>query len=400
MLCRLSVGQTAGWQPALQASSWRYLKDWVLIGRILLSRKRKTMWDCVSRRIARTMRAISVRDSSLPKSMSCSRVVQSGGSRDTLEVVVVVERKWVMRNCLFVLTVIVGWMPVPGLAATYTVTNTNDSGAGSLRQAILNANASPGPDTINFNIAGGGLKTITPLSVLPNISEGVTIDGYTQPGSAPNTLTNGLNTVLRIELNGSLAGTGPNTSGLSIRDSGHTVIKGLIINRFSGWGIHIGWNTNAGTNTILGNFIGTDSTGTNAAPNGYSGLGIYSSPATAVGDGTPAGRNLLSGNVGHGIQIQSLRNKVFDNYVGVDSTATRALGNQAAGINIYVSDTGDYSYPGGRQKLIGVTDATQRNVISGNGTGGLKFSDGASSSSLRGNFIGTDVTGTLDRIAA
>src|ERR1041385_5201093 len=58
MLCRLSVGQTAGWQPALQASSWRYLKDWVLIGRILLSRKRKTMWDCVSRRIARIVRAI------------------------------------------------------------------------------------------------------------------------------------------------------------------------------------------------------------------------------------------------------------------------------------------------------------------------------------------------------
>src|SRR5437667_4758637 len=62
-------------------------------------------------------------------------------------------------------------------AATFTVTTTDDAGAGSLRQAILDANANPGADTITFNISGSGLHTISPLSVLPDITDPVTIDG-------------------------------------------------------------------------------------------------------------------------------------------------------------------------------------------------------------------------------
>src|SRR5207248_6622024 len=68
----------------------------------------------------------------------------------------------------------------------FTVTNTNDSGTGSLRQAITDANVAGG--TITFNIPGGGVHTISPLSApLPNIAQSITIDGYTQPGSSPNT---------------------------------------------------------------------------------------------------------------------------------------------------------------------------------------------------------------------
>src|SRR5262245_51677513 len=69
-------------------------------------------------------------------------------------------------------------------AATFTVTNTNDTGAGSLRQAIDDANATPGADTIVFNIPGAGVHTITPQSLLPIVNEAVTIDGYSQPGSS------------------------------------------------------------------------------------------------------------------------------------------------------------------------------------------------------------------------
>src|ERR1700745_497126 len=72
-------------------------------------------------------------------------------------------------------------------AATFTVTNTNDSGAGSLRQAIINANNTAGADTITFNISGAGVHTITPLTVLPMITGTVTIDGYSQPGASQNT---------------------------------------------------------------------------------------------------------------------------------------------------------------------------------------------------------------------
>src|SRR5437773_11930452 len=66
----------------------------------------------------------------------------------------------------------------------FTVTNTNDSGTGSLRQAILDAN-SMGGGTIQFNIPGSGVHTIGPLTVLPTITQAVTIDGYTQSGSSP-----------------------------------------------------------------------------------------------------------------------------------------------------------------------------------------------------------------------
>ena len=76
-------------------------------------------------------------------------------------------------------------------AATFAVTNVNDSGAGSLRQAILSANASANVlDTITFNIGGVGPFTITPLTDLPTVIDPVVIDGYTQPGASANTLVN------------------------------------------------------------------------------------------------------------------------------------------------------------------------------------------------------------------
>src|SRR5512144_106942 len=83
-------------------------------------------------------------------------------------------------------------------ANTYTVTSTADSGAGTLRQAILDANANPGADTIAFNITGSGPHTISIVSALPDITGAVTIDGYTQAGASPNTnsIDQGLNTVL------------------------------------------------------------------------------------------------------------------------------------------------------------------------------------------------------------
>src|SRR5262245_13861297 len=72
-------------------------------------------------------------------------------------------------------------------AVTYTVTTTADSGAGSLRKAIDDANANPGADSIHFNIVGSGVHTIAPATPLPAITGQVTIDGYTQPGASANT---------------------------------------------------------------------------------------------------------------------------------------------------------------------------------------------------------------------
>src|SRR5688572_2063382 len=100
-------------------------------------------------------------------------------------------------------------VPAPARAATFTVMNTNDSGAGSLRQAIIDANTNPGFDTIDFLIPGSGPHTIAPQSALPTLqdTDGALIDGYSQPGASPNTAFAGNNAVLQIVLNGLAAGT-------------------------------------------------------------------------------------------------------------------------------------------------------------------------------------------------
>ena len=117
-------------------------------------------------------------------------------------------------------------------AADFTVSNTNDSGAGSLRQAILDANAALGADTIIFASAG----TITPATSLPTITDTVTINGYSAPGSAANTDSNFSNAVLVVELNGSSAG----SSGIGLRISANNcTVSGLVINRFQEAGIRI-----------------------------------------------------------------------------------------------------------------------------------------------------------------
>ena len=80
----------------------------------------------------------------------------------------------------------------------YVVTTTADSGPGSLRQAILDANAAPGKDAISFDIGTGGVQTIQPLTTLPTITDPLLIDGTTQPGFVGSPI---------IELDGTNAGT-------------------------------------------------------------------------------------------------------------------------------------------------------------------------------------------------
>jgi hypothetical protein len=182
----------------------------------------------------------------------------------------------------------------PAYAAdTFTVTNTNDGGAGSLRQAILDANFTDGASVINFNISGTGVKTIKPTSALPTITEPVTIDGYTQPGASPNTKAVGNDASLKVQLDGTNAPQG--TSGLEIVTS-NSVVKGLVVNRFPFSGIFVLGPT-FGTR-VEGNFIGTDPTGTIDRGNGLDGVDIQGdAPSQAVvGGTTPAARNLISGN--------------------------------------------------------------------------------------------------------
>lgn len=232
---------------------------------------------------------------------------------------------------VFSLAVIV--LPSHVKAATFTVTNTSDSGAGSLRQAILDANINLGTDTINFNIPGAGPHTIQPLSTLPTITDPVIIDGYTQPGASPNTNgpSLGINAVLKIELDGSNAGI--NVDGFHIT-SGSSTIRGLVINHFR-WGIALDGN---GANIIEGNFIGTDATGTTALGNGF-GVYIFNwSPNNIIGGATPGARNLISGNNSDGVHVYGHWNVVQGNLVGTDVNGSANLGNNGYGIRFDNTD--------------------------------------------------------------
>jgi hypothetical protein len=104
--------------------------------------------------------------------------------------------------------------------STFLVTSTADAGPGSLRQAVLDANAATGANAVAFDIGGGGVQTIQPASALPGITQPVTIDGTTQPGFAGSPL---------IVLNGSQAGRDAN--GLTIT-AGNCTVRGLVINSF------------------------------------------------------------------------------------------------------------------------------------------------------------------------
>jgi hypothetical protein len=240
----------------------------------------------------------------------------------------------------------------------FEVTNTNDSGPGSLRQAILDANTgfnSAHDNTVVFNIPGSGVHSIRPTSPLPPIKD-LLIDGYTQPGSKPNTLTSGTDAVLTIELDGSAAGAGAdglvNLGAVPGTGVPNVTVRGLVINRFSGRGISItgpGGDGFPGFVTLQGCYIGTDASGTQAMGNGV-GIELGTDGQAIIGEQTPdrggnttpwpAYRNLISGNLGDGIKIDSADPlspafaTVRGAYVGTDASGTAALGNGGNGVEI------------------------------------------------------------------
>src|SRR5262245_40550337 len=204
-------------------------------------------------------------------------------------------------------------------AATFTVTNTDDAGAGSLRQAILDANANAGTDTIAFNIPGPGVHTISPLTAFANITQPVVIDGYTQPGSAVNTDPIADNATILIEVEGS-ASSGIHALQIMLAAAGST-IRGLVLNRWS----YENLSLHGGT-TVTGCFLGTDPTGL-SAPNPGVGDGIWGDSASStIGGLAPADRNLISGNL-RGIELAGANCQVLGNLVGLDRTGEAPLPN-------------------------------------------------------------------------
>ncbi len=255
----------------------------------------------------------------------------------------------------------------PAHAADFTVTNVNDSGAGSLRQAILDANNNAGADAIGFDIPGTGVRTIAPASALPTVADPVTIDGTTQPGFSGSPI---------VELNG--AGAGAGVDGLAI-SAGESTVRGMAINRFSRHGILL---QSGGGNTVAGNYIGTDAGGAVSLGNGFSGVRVDASDDNTIG-GTPVGAgNVISGNE-EGIRLQFTTGSVVrGNHIGTDKSGTADLGNASGGVFL-VNASGN---------TIGGTAAGAGNAIAFNGVGvGVVF--GSSNSILFNTIFSNDGLG-------
>ncbi len=250
--------------------------------------------------------------------------------------------------------------------------NRGADGQISLREAILamnNTANSGSPDQIFFSI-GSGTQTINVTSALPSITDAVIVDASTQPGFVAAPI---------IELNGSGAGVGANGLRLNAGSDGST-IRGFVINRFDVNGIDI--NASNG-NAIEGNFIGADVSGTSDLGNADKGIRIANGAANnIIGGTTAAARNLISGNDGDGIRITvgSVNNQVLGNYIGTDLTGTVDLGNTGYGVLINsaaVSNTIGGSTAGAGNlisgndtKGVGISGAgTDGNVVQGNYVG-------------------------------
>ena len=274
-----------------------------------------------------------------------------------------------------------------------TVVNLNDSGAGSLRQAITNANALGGDASlaqsgrtaalenlvfmISNGTAGSGLRsannyfvsgvaTIAPTSALPLLSTSLVIDAQTQPGWSANPI---------LELNGNATG------GMCLQlSAGSITLRGWVVNRCPGDAVNIAGGSN---HVIQGNWIGTHSSGNAASAYGGStsrGIALASTSGVLIGGTSATARNVISGNTAAGIASVSGTVSgvtVQGNYVGTNAAGSATIANSGDGIDVVV----------GSAIAIGGTAAGAGNVIAGNGGKGVNVRGTASGISILGNSI-------------
>ncbi|MEO1258468.1 MAG: T9SS type A sorting domain-containing protein [Bacteroidota bacterium] len=299
----------------------------------------------------------------------------------------------------------------------------------TLRAAIEEANANASITTITF----GSAMTVSPATALPNISRSnLLVDGTAAPGASCGALVTGTTHSLTVVIDGSGQSSG---NGLSVATDGVT-IQGLVVQNCPGSGISINGNNNVVqccyvgtdqtgalaaansshgitlgginktttiTNSLLsgnngdgiyiglvhainatGNLIGTNATGDTAIPN-QDGIGAFGSINCVIGGSLASDRNIISGNNDDGFDgggTGSWNNAFYGNYIGTDINGNADLGNGGMGIRMH---NGNNSY------IIGGASAGEGNVISGNGSYGLLLMP---STTVLGNYIGTDATGT------
>jgi hypothetical protein len=258
-----------------------------------------------------------------------------------------------------------------------------DDGTGhcTYRAAIEQANATPGTDTISFNIGSGGLQTITLAKTPPDVTDPVVIDGTTQPGYSGAPL---------VEILGAVNVQPPISWALRIT-AGSSTVRGLAIGRLSVSGILLGGvgGGEHGGNKVESCYIGLRADGVTPAPMGGGCVAVVNSPDNLIGGTSAAARNVLSG-CGSGVQITgapSTGNLVQGNYVGTDAAGAAAVtpvGFLGSGV-LLGSDASN--------NTIGGIASGSGNLISGNPTGGVVTVNTTSGNKIQGNLIGLAADG-------
>lgn len=250
-----------------------------------------------------------------------------------------------------------------------TVTNTDDDGPGSLRQAIFAAGANLG-GTIVFAIPGSGPFTIAVRRPLPDLLDPVTIDATTQPGYTGAPI---------VEIDNTSA---PNGAGLKI-GTANVVIRGLSITNADGSAVAM---FEGDGSFVEGCYLGLDPDGA-PGPNGQDGVSVDFSANVTVGGTSASARNVVSGNASCGVRVGTGSSdvRVVGNYIGLDPTGRVAVANVGDGVDVSEAVA----------TTVGGPTASERNVISGNGALGVGiFDSDAAGTVVQGNRIGTDADGT------
>jgi CSLREA domain-containing protein len=300
-----------------------------------------------------------------------------------------------------------------------TVVNTADTGQGSLRQAITNANALTGEASLaqqsrttgrehivfmmpngttgaggSLGLAAGGLRsslnyfittagaynvatiTLASASPLPPITTSMVIDAQTQPGWL---VTNGP----LLELSG--ASIGVDRWGFQL-SGGTSTVRGFVINRFGGGAAGAILVSSGNGHVIAGNWLGLTAAGTAASANGL-GLRVDGGTNVRIGGTTPADRNVISGNTHDAITLPGTSDSllIHGNYVGLNAAGTGRIANTRNGIWVRNATN----------TQIGGAGTGEGNVIAGSAGHNVEVAASSSGTTIRGNLIGLDATGAV-----
>ena len=307
---------------------------------------------------------------------------------------------------------------VPAMANTYVVTNTADSGPGSLRAAIAQANANPGPDVINFNI----LVVPTRINLISSltITEAVLIDGYSNAGASQGPI-NARQLMIGLNFSGPLFNLTPKVDGIVINNASDVTVRGLAIYGTARGIVISGGSGSAGSIRIQGNTIGSSETNQNfffipGSPPSVgqaqnSSHGIYLASTAGIGFASPRvfigtdgdgindanEGNLITNNAGDGIFVDDADfNVIAGNFIGTTQTgATPAFGeSNNSGITLDGNNNGD----GSTSNRIGTdgngtSDLLERNIISANRINGVQMIRRGTNNTVAGNYIGLSLGG-------